>query len=207
MLSTKTLVVTAVLSLGAVALTTLAAPASGGAPPVANAGVPQFAECSGANTPVLMDGSASFDPDGGGLRYQWTTDCDWVKIQKSNSATPTLMVQSQARCGDECHVKLLVTDREGKTSQDGTAIVMRDTTPPSIQCTQIVHLPKGSAYDPQSIGFATVSDICDPKPALKYRDDFKMAGNALLIHRQWKASDVCGNESICDQYIEVSGKR
>ncbi len=58
----------------------------GNTPPVADAVTPQTVAAAGVTTPVTLDGSASFDPDGDELTYVWALDDSAI----ATGPTPTV---------------------------------------------------------------------------------------------------------------------
>ncbi len=81
--------------------------------PVANAGPDQAISFKGRSTTVTLDGSASSDPEGGALTYQWTRDGQPV-------GTGTVI---QLELGAGVHVfTLTVTDDHGATAQDSVVV-------------------------------------------------------------------------------------
>jgi pimeloyl-ACP methyl ester carboxylesterase len=92
-------------------------------PPNAQAGPDQVVECTGRDgTEVILDGSASGDPDGDALTYQWT----WADGSAAGeAATATFPL------GRHC-VTLTVRDPSGHTDEDIVIIEVADTTPPEL---------------------------------------------------------------------------
>ena len=92
-------------------------------PPDAIAGDDQVVECtSQQGADVTLDGSASTDPDGDDLRYEWR----WPGGQASG---PT--VTATFPRGVHC-VTLTVTDPSGQFDHDQVTIEVVDTTPPEL---------------------------------------------------------------------------
>ncbi len=95
-------------------------------PPVANAG-------SDVETPegtdVVLDGSGSFDPEGGSLTYAWDLDGDGACDDSTGTAMPTF-----DRVGNDgtTTVKVCVTDDAGLTDDD-TALVKVNNVAPAIE--------------------------------------------------------------------------
>jgi len=82
-------------------------------PPVADAGPNQTAR---VDATIALNGSASFDPDGGPLTYSWTLN----GTQIATGATPTL---GSIATGTHTIV-LTVTDEEGASASDSTTFIV-----------------------------------------------------------------------------------
>jgi len=95
-------------------------------PPVANAGVNQTFTLSGSDTTIALDGSASFDPDGTIVSYDWyqLSGKGGVTISNSNTPTPTIY---GLKAGVYVFV-LVVTDNLGATSQAQVTITLNSAT-------------------------------------------------------------------------------
>ncbi len=112
----------------------------GNSPPVANAGPDQIGVAAGT---VTLDGSASYDPDGDALTYQWMQ----ISGTPVTLATPTATKTTFTAVNGQSYVfKLTVTDSFGSSSSATTrvtagssqaALVVRfDATPSSIAAGQ-----------------------------------------------------------------------
>jgi len=97
--------------------------------PVANAGPDQTIQlqsCSGITaTPVTLDGSASYDPDGDALTYKWT----WVG-GSADGVNPTINLPY-----GKTTVTLAVDDGKGGASSDTVDISIVDTAVPTLNVT------------------------------------------------------------------------
>ncbi len=133
----------------------------GGMPPVADAGGPYVEECQGASTAVLLDGSASFDPEGAMLTYLWSTDCPDAVFDDPQSATPTLLFPTGLGSRPSCTATLVVSD--GVTSIPSIATVdIADTMPAdvAVTCSETSLWPADHSL--ASIGLSVSVDDCDP---------------------------------------------
>jgi hypothetical protein len=133
--------------------------ARGNQPPVANAGPDQTIEASGATgTSVMLDGSASSDPDGDPLTYQWQDAAGHIV---ATTAQAQVSVPLGART-----FTLTVDDQRGGTASDSVVITVRDTTPPvisSLVASPDVLGPPNHKMVPVSLA-AVVSDAADANP-------------------------------------------
>ncbi len=80
----------------------------GNSAPVADAGSSRYA----AESPVVLDGTGSYDPDGyGQLSFQWTqVSGAVVNISGEQTATPTISGFVQSSSVSECEFELIVSD-------------------------------------------------------------------------------------------------
>ena len=100
-------------------------------PPTANAGPGQEVQCTGDLTTVPLDGSASFDPDGDVLGYEWSLpEGSAATLDDPFCATPT----GQLPLGPTL-VTLAVTDGNGGVDCDDVLIVVVDNIPPVLVAT------------------------------------------------------------------------
>jgi hypothetical protein len=96
------------------------------------------------------------------------------------------------------------TDDCGNTSTCLQQITIVDNTPPVITCPPNVSIECSSSTDPDSTGFATATDNCDPTPSITFSDINVPSGpQTYTINRTWEATDDCGNSSTCLQLIVV----
>jgi hypothetical protein len=96
------------------------------------------------------------------------------------------------------------SDDCGNTSTCSVSIVVEDTAAPVITCPADVTAFCTLSTDPETTGFATATDICDPTPLITYADELAQGFCPMILTRTWTATDDCGNTSTCVQIIEVS---
>jgi len=138
--------------------------------PVAIAGVDAMLECaSPSGTEVLLDGSASSDPDSNPGTRDDIAAFDWFEDYG-------LFTQQQLGSGETLHVvlplglhsiTLRVADRAGASSTDETSIRIADTVPPQLS----VHLTPDLLWPPnhQMVDISaevTVTDACGQPGAI-----------------------------------------
>jgi hypothetical protein len=93
-------------------------------PPVANAGPDQtFACATGASMAVTLDGSASSDPDGDALAYEWRRGGSVI----ATGATPTVSLAVGTHT-----LALTVRDPSGASSTDDVTITIGAGAPPTL---------------------------------------------------------------------------
>ncbi|HVS31889.1 MAG TPA: LamG-like jellyroll fold domain-containing protein, partial [Thermoanaerobaculia bacterium] len=174
-----------------------------GAPPVAVAGADQTIECAGAATTVTLDGSASSDPDGDVLSYEWFEGTTLV-------ATGDI-AEAMLPAGDHT-IRLRVTDPSGLWSEDTLTVVIADTARPVISAPDGVSATTGAggtscaAFISDTIlGKASASDVCFGD--VEVERSGVPAGNLFPIGTTtitYTARDAAGNEATADQIVTVS---
>jgi hypothetical protein len=131
-------------------------------PPAARAGPDRHVECSrpqGAQ--VTLDGTASSDPDGDPLQYEWTNASG---AAVGTTATVTLDVPFGAST-----FTLTVDDGRGLTASDDVVVTVGDTTGPAIDdlaASPSVLWPPNHRMEPVEVSFSA-ADVCDPNPACR----------------------------------------
>lgn len=94
-------------------------------PPIANAGADQtLIGCQGCLVPVVLNGTASTDPDGNPLQYQWT-DITSGSTPLGTSGNPIATV---VRTLGVHMFQLVVTDSRGGSSVDTVMVDVRDVS-------------------------------------------------------------------------------
>src|SRR5688572_20899324 len=102
-----------------------------GAPPVCINGGPYVGECTGPATAVPIDGSASFDPDGTQVTFQWFEECAFGFVDDPTSPSANFIMDMAGVCQRSCFLVLRVTSG-GEMVPCNTLVTVNDTTPPSI---------------------------------------------------------------------------
>jgi len=130
-------------------------------PPIARAGTDQTDECTASTgTAVTLDGSASSDPDGDSLTFEWR-DSNNVVV----GTTPIVHVT----LGLGTHTfTLTVSDNFGGSSTDAVNVTVADTTPPALS----VSAAPSTLWPPNHrlvpIGATvTLTDACDASPSIQ----------------------------------------
>ena len=125
--------------------------------PIADAGGPYIQECTSPDdADVMMDGSASYDPDGTIEAYDWLVD----------GLSAKGMTQSYLLSLGTHGVSLTVEDDEGKSDTDQTTATVVDTTPPAIlvvSATPSVLWPPNGKLVPVELN-VSATDKCDIAP-------------------------------------------
>jgi hypothetical protein len=132
-------------------------------PPVAIAGPDQTIECDRRGV-VTLDGSASYDPDGDSITYEW-------KQVSGAPVTLTVMgakAQFVAAPPGIYKFQLIVTDVYGASSTDDVVITIKDTKPPVVTLglnPNVLWPPNHKMVDISAT--ITIVDACDPNPTVK----------------------------------------
>ena len=177
--------------------------------PVADAGGPYEAECTGVDTTLRLDGTGSFDPENDPILYHWTSDCQGATFDDTYSSTPLLTIPS-AGCNMECEVGLMVYD-DGPSWRNGyeaTTVRVSDTQGPVIQTPADIHLACRESTNPRNTDRAQAMDACGGQTRIHYSDTRVdgLCGNTYRIDRMWVAQDECGNTTRALQQIWVEDK-
>ncbi len=125
--------------------------------PIANAGPDRTVECtspSGAN--VMLDGTASSDPDGDTLTFTWTGP-----FGTADGPKPTVTLPLGTHT-----ITLAVDDGKGGTASDTVSVKVVDTTPPNIASVtanpNVLWSPNHQMMS--ATVAASASDICSAEP-------------------------------------------
>jgi hypothetical protein len=161
--------------------------------PICDANGPYLAEC-GVGT--LLDGSGSFDPDGGALTFSWSGP---FSGSPASGQSPTVTFVSPT--GNKL-VSLEVQDDEGSTAVCEAQVVVQDTLAPTLneppditaECTS----PAGT---PVVLGTATSTDLCDPSTTIANNAPALFPLGATLV--TWTATDDDGNQTAQVQVVTI----
>lgn len=171
--------------------------------PVADAGADRLnVECtSPAGAAVMLNGAGSSDPDGDALTYSWTAP--GIVFNNPASPTPTATFP-----GGQTIITLTVSDGI-ESDSDTVRVTVVDTTAPvvvcpadiTVECTEHHGNPATHPAIAAFLNSATVSDICDPTPALiNDAPAFFPLGTTVVT---WTATDDDGNMSTCSAKVNV----
>jgi probable HAF family extracellular repeat protein len=169
-------------------------------PPLANAGLDQSFACGVSEARVTLDGSASNDPDGDALTYEWFAGN--ISIGTGASLSVTLSAGSYA-------FTLRVTDTKGATSDDSVMVVVGlDTIPPVVECPANRTIPageRGQALIPNLIEGLAASDNCSAASAL-VKQQSPAAGTVVRCGTYivtLTVVDAAGNHTTCSTTVSV----
>lgn len=158
---------------------------------VADPGADLTLECTGPLTDVTLDGAASADPAGGGLRYDWSGGFGTISGQVATISLPV---------GDET-ITLFVEDSIGRNDSTPFGVSVIDTTPPVIEPGGGTELEATSIDGAAYILSPVASDVCadvtvtvNPDLAL-----FPLGTTEVTV----LAADDFGNESSALRTVEV----
>lgn len=129
--------------------------------PGADAGTDQVVECTGLFTEATLDGSASLDPDGDPLDYQWS-----VAPGASLDSPTSAVTNGQFPLGSTM-ATLTVTDCCGAFDTADVTVTVSDTVAPRASCTTDLAELWPPNHKVVTVGiFVTVEDTCDEDEAL-----------------------------------------
>ena len=124
--------------------------------PIADAGPDQILECAGhAGTSAILNGSASYDPDGDSLAYLWQGI-----FGASNDISPAVPLPLGSQI-----ITLEVNDGRGASDSDEVTIAVTDSTPPTLSA-QWIPLDVQDDEEKFRLDFSA-TDICDPAVAVR----------------------------------------
>ena len=159
--------------------------------PVVNPGAPQTVECTGALTSVTLDGSASYDPDGDPLTFQW-----FKGTLIATGPTPTVPLPLGAY-----EIRLRVTDGRGGQSEMETEVHIKDTKAPIVTLNGAaeVQVERGSSYT--ELG-ATANDWCAGvlQPQISGSVNTGVVGDYTITY---SATDEAGNVGSAARLVKV----
>lgn len=148
----------------------------GNNPPVAVAGADQTVNCG---TSVTLDGTASTDPDGDELSFEWSENGIVLSTESSFSTSFDLGVHV---------ITLKVTDPSGASAESNVTITVQDITAPTIHslcASPNVLSPPNHRLVPVQISI-DASDLCDLAPVSRI-------------------VSITSNEPVADGDIQITG--
>ena len=128
-------------------------------PPVARAGGAQRAECVAGVADVTLDGSASSDPDGDPLTYEWLENGQVVAAGQR----PTLRLARGVHT-----LTLRVRDDKLASDDEDVIITVSDTAPPVIAYNQLVSELRPPNHSMALAALVSATDVCDGTAALSF---------------------------------------
>lgn len=134
--------------------------------PVANAGADQTIDEA---TSSALDGSASGDPDGDVLTYQWTQlSGPATTLSDPTSALPVFVAPDVGADGDVLVFQLTVSDGSATSAPDSVTVFVRDSAQPP--ACSLAHAVPNVVWPPNhklfSVGVDGVADPDDPDVAI-----------------------------------------
>lgn len=179
---------------------------------VCNAGGPYRAECEGPTTTIPLDGSASSDPQGGELTYEWTVLCPdhSTSLDDDTAVSPMLTVDTSPSCLLGCIVGLTVRDEDGGVGICGSVVDIDDTEKPMAHCPGPIALDRGDKICNGDVdrwlGSFLAEDNCTPAGEIYTWTDAPKcgfpAGTTTTV--TFYAKDECGNIGSCTSDITIA---
>jgi len=121
---------------------------------------------------------------------------------------PVVVFASDVSDGQSCPETITrtyqATDACSNIATCTQIITVDDITPPVVTCPADVAVECASDVPASNVALVTVTDNCDPNPVVVFVGDVSDGQSCPeTITRTYKATDFCGNESICTQLITV----
>ncbi len=170
-------------------------------PPVSDAGPNQTVECAGATTPVVLDGTGSYDPDGDPLSFMWTAP--GITFDNPASSTPT----GSFPLGTTT-VTLTVSDGDAEDVAY-VDITVQDTTPPfftacamniTVECTGFCGTTPADDQLTGFFGAVAADDICCDVTVENDAPDCFPLGTTTVT---FTATDCAGLTATCSADVTV----
>ncbi|NOZ75626.1 MAG: DUF5011 domain-containing protein [FCB group bacterium] len=160
--------------------------------PIANAGIDQTFDCVVGAATVVLDGSASSDPDGNILSYTWSEN----GASLATGANPTISLGGGAHT-----ITLTVSDGELSATDEVVVTVSTDNDAPVITMNGDNPLQTICLYGYADPG-VTVADNCDTNPVVTMTStvDTSAVGSYSVTYT---ATDASGNSSSVTRTVDV----
>ena len=163
--------------------------------PICDANGPYLAECGlSAN----LDGSGSFDPDGGSLIFDWSGPFEGSPLADGGDM-PSVVFPTPT--GAKV-VDLMITDDESNQAACTANVSVVDTLPPDLTAPPDVTAECASpAGTPVDLGEPLVGDFCDPDPLVE--NDAPALFPLGTTPVAWSVTDDDGNVSAAIQEVLI----
>jgi hypothetical protein len=181
---------------GIVAIEALAPPNTS----TCDAGPDRIVECAGAATPVTLSGAATLTaPCSPG-----PTTLTWTGGFVEGTVTGTRPTVHFPGPGD--YGVTLTAESGSLRTSCGVTITVRDSRRPEVWPPAYLQLDCAAPIPPATVASATVTDACDPAPAVSLRE-LRQDGpcpQTYALVREWTAVDDAGNSGRNLQRIDVT---
>ncbi|MDH7460323.1 T9SS type A sorting domain-containing protein [Chitinophagaceae bacterium 26-R-25] len=161
-----------------------------------------FPNCSitGSDGPLCPGSTGNIYNATGGTIYKWTISGNGTIVGSDSSNS--VSVTAGTNCNAKFTLSLTTTNASGCSSTCNKDVTVKDTIAPVITCPGNKQLLCSAPSDTSKTGVATAIDGCG-KVTITYTDSATAAGcsGKAGIDRKWKATDACGNFSMCVQHI------
>ena len=169
--------------------------------PVANAGAAQTV-AEGAN--VILDGTASYDPDGDAVSYAWTqTSGPTVTLSSATSATPAFTAPSGLAADATLVFSLVVNDGKVNGAAASTTVTVRASAPPAAR-TNVAPQATATASSESTWSQQTAAKAIDGS-ATGYPTDYRREwatngqGVGAWIRLTWSAAQTINRVVLYDR--------
>ncbi|TAL02098.1 MAG: HYR domain-containing protein, partial [Verrucomicrobia bacterium] len=135
----------------------------------------------------------------------WTFDAPTASDTCGTNAIAVISTTTNATCGNTFSATRTwrATDACGNSAQCSQTVTVVDTTAPVITCPTNLTIECPASPTTNVTGVATATDVCG-SVAITFSDsNATTCGNAKVVSRTWRATDLCGNSSTCVQTITV----
>jgi hypothetical protein len=162
------------------------------APPMADAGGDQFSsageDCTAA---VTLDGSASFDPDGDALTYEWVGAFGTLEGERVTIPFPLGTYE----------ITLTVDDGKGQTATDTVVVTVEDQTPPLISVPETITAEQTSLDGtPLALPEPGVTDNCELESVVNDAPSVFPLGLTVVTYT---ATDAAGNVATASTNVII----
>ena len=158
-------------------------------------GVVTIEACVAANAPVAVTTIAALEALGLNISDACSPDAMMtVTSTDASSGTCPVVITRTYTIADDC----------GNTATAIQTINIKDTTPPAITCPGPFYEnadPGTCTYLPFTIGIATATDTCGGTVSITNNAPAQFLVGVTTV--TWTATDECGNQSTCDQYVTI----
>ena len=142
------------------------------------------------NDLICLGQSTTLCATPGMTSYLWSNAATTSCITVNAIGTYSITITNALGCTSECSIDISIVP---------------DNIGPDIICPNDITIQCDASILPANTGTATATDNCTASPTITYTT-ITIPGNcnqAYTLVRTWKATDLSGNTSVCDQSISV----
>lgn len=171
-------------------------------PGIARAGSDQIAECVSGTGTVMLDGTASSDPDGDSVA------CRWMSPTCALDDPEACVTRATCPLGDQL-IQLVVNDGTEDSAPDALVVTVRDTLAPELACPGVSRMECESARQAfVRVAPASATDACHGSAQLtnSYTASGPDASASYALGStavEFVATDASGNRASCSVDVLV----